>query len=382
MKAVGDRDGRAEGGPVLRRQLPDIDPLAYQFELDALQFDKIDSLTSGACRGIKDFMHSDSSHADWLHHMRNERLQNNRPFTPGHASRLNRYLLQNTLLQENSYDMLREFPNREMISQLMSDIYTDEDKRLEYEMNHSYYDPITCKPSRYYGVFLAQKAILDKQDSFTHIDFGCGNNTGVALEHIASTPSCASLRDSLPKFPKLSNGSTHEKEILSATMTESNNVPLEGGWGIDIYHPWEPFVNQFGIACNPATFLVSTDYFDTRRTLIAHRETNPAIHFSRYDITEPRFYTKPSSNSGKYVVALNSRSESYKIDPLPQKVDIASAFYVLYMHNIEKRKQVFDNMAALGRLILVFDAITRIVRNKSLHPIEQLTFADYWSPYS
>ena len=363
------------------QQNSEFDPLTYQFELDAIQFDRIDPLTSGLSRGIMDFMLQNTSHAQWIHKLRQERLVN-KPFSPGHATRLNRYLVQNVLLQNNNYDKLEEFPNRDEVRTLLETIFYDEDKRMDYELDHSYFDPITSKPSRYYGVLLAQTILLNLDESFTHIDFGCGNNTGITLEHIVSNNTYRPLRGVLPPPPKLAAASPHEKELFQSTITTAQKSTLEKGWGIDILHPWEPFVNQFGIACNPAKLLMSESYFDMRRTLIAHRETNPSIHFARYDITEKQFYTKPSTANGKYRVSLNNRLETYKVDQLPKQADIASAFYVMYMHSAENRKTIYDNMSNLGRLILIYDAIERIDRNKHLHPIEQIQFADYWRPYS
>lgn len=355
--------------------------LENQFLLDASNLRRTDPLASRIDLGFVDFM-AKPEHATWLMGLRADKLESNE-YTPGHNVRHLRYLFHKILLERFPKLRADNFPSIEACTQLLTETYDDSIDRVSFEIDHMIYNPMTTKPGRYYASLLTAKLLLPSSSSFRTIDFGSGNNSGIALMHIASNKLPRRvLGEALPASPKLASRNLQNQQSLNMLLADSVDIPLEQAWGLDISHPFDFTVQQYARVCGPTKLLFDDTHKDMKTTLLSHAVTSRDVLFTRYDTTEPNFFQKPPIEGGVYVVS-DGNSYPFTNDPLPeQPVDIVSAMYMLYMHPPEKRQVIFNNMCNLGRIVLVFDAIEAVNNNPVDNPIDQLVFSKEWPDYS
>lgn len=358
--------------------------LEEHLEREAIYLDATDPLAARINRGYLQFMQDPEAYA-LIHGLREEKRQQ-QPFLNGHNSRQLRYGFHHQLMESNLGNLRPElFPTIDGVTDFLHEILQDEQRLSAFIFDHTL-DPRTPKPERYYGLLLASVLFADRDKGLLVTDFGCCNNTGSALVDIATrTDRSVLMGDLLPPPPTLERATTYEQIALHSLFSLACETPLERASGLDIFHPNDPLIRKFTNACSPTKRLFDADYQAFLAILTAHADNShitKTITFSPYDFSKPRFYETPPRQGGQYILSDGSKYR-YEIDPLPmdKKGDISHASFALYMHGLEKRRAIIDNMIALGETVVVLDAVKSINRRRKKHPADQLVFSNEWAPH-
>lgn len=337
------------------------DPIVREF---AWESQHAEPLTAGISGAWVDFL-ATPAHYEWYRASVDQRIHGPKPFTPGHATRLSKYLCHSFLLEKDSHPT--HYPSRPEWRDFLQGIHDDDDTNLEFRVRHAVYDPVTSKIPRGYAVVLALGLYYPNEHEYRLADLGCSRNEMLSFLDLLTLGELE-RRDYMPGFPTLEKGSVSERIAFRNLLLSFRNKIIDESYGFDFYGLNEDFIERVWYpACNQPKVLIDSAQRRGRYILRANRDNNPDIKFVRSDVARERIRDIEPDPIRNH--------ERFELPSAKYEAHFAVASFLHYMLSPEDRMQTEENAADLAHMSAVLDAM-------KVEPNGRLKFAKSWKHWS
>lgn len=346
-------------------------PEYIEFKRQSVDLQHTEPLSAELSEAYATLMETVPGYANWIADISEDRRTKG-PFSETHSTKLKSYLGHELMLERDPL-LKRGFLHRNGWLELLEEVYVDDKKRVAYEIDHSYRNPVTSKPTRYSGaLIIAGLMTKEHGEPFRHVDIGCGPNVGLAFEKLFMSGDYPADTRKLPTLPTLSVANSSERRSLAHIFEAARSRDFQQSFGVDIFHPLDEVANKWSIACQVPSALVDRRLRRQRATLEKVRDAAPDIGFILADASSVPLQNRFPRND-------------YPVDVMDSdyQADLATAFYEMYMLKHEQRMATFDTMKGIARFVAMIDAVSIAqAPQKNRHPIDQLKFAKTWDDWS